>query len=112
MTRAQSTGQPILAYATSDNCGYCRKMERDAWSNPKIVHQVASGFVPLRLHARRDAKLIAKLRVRAYPTTVLVSPEGRVIAGAQGYLPAERLEGLLSSIRTAEKADATGVAAR
>ncbi len=86
LAEARRTGKPIVAYVTSDHCGYCRKMERETWSQPAISRLVADGFVPMRLHAGKHPAEVAALRVRAYPTTVLISPEGRAFAGRAGFL--------------------------
>ena len=102
LTLAQGAGIPIVAYATSDHCGYCRKMERETWSHPAIIEQVEADFVPLRIDAKRDAGMIAHLKVRAYPTTLVIAPEGRVLAVAPGFLEPGRLAGLLRGVRPAE----------
>lgn len=86
---------PILVFITSENCAYCRKMKREVWSNPQIIAQVKAGFVPLKLHATRHRQLVAKLGVRAFPTTILFTPEGKIIDAAAGYLPPKELAGLL-----------------
>ncbi len=94
---ARRIGQPIVAYFTYTNCGYCRKMERDSWSGPAIARAIAAGFVPLRFDAQRNPAEVTALRVRAYPTTVLLTPDGAGFAGAEGYLPPVKLAALLRS---------------
>jgi len=76
-------------------------MEREVWSNPQIIAQVKAGFVPVKLNASRHRQLVAKLGVRAFPTTIMFTPEGKIINGAKGYMPPNRLAGLL---RTAHPA--------
>lgn len=95
LSLARDSHLPILVFITSDNCAYCRKMKREVWSNPQIIAQVKAGFVPLELHATRHRQLVAKLGVRAFPTTILFSPEGKIIDAATGYLPPNQMAGLL-----------------
>jgi thioredoxin-related protein len=92
---ARRSRLPIVAFITSDHCGYCRKMERNSWSNPTIIRQVESGFVPLKLHAARDRRIVASLGIRSFPTTILFTPEGKIINKVSGYMPPNRLAGLL-----------------
>lgn len=99
MSLARDSRLPILAFVTSENCSYCRKMEREVWSNPRIIAQVESGFVPVKLHASQHRQLVASLGVKAFPTTIMFTPEGKIINGAKGFLPPGRLAGLL---RTAQ----------
>ena len=82
---ARQFNLPILAYVSSENCGYCRKMEREVWSNPDIVSMVEAGFVPLELTAERDPELVASLQIRALPTTLVYSPDVRPIQRVTGY---------------------------
>lgn len=86
LAAAAQSGKPILAYFTSDHCGYCRKMDKETWSTPAVGRLVGEGFVPLRLHADEHPDEVAALRVRAFPTTVLISPEGKAFAGKPGFL--------------------------
>lgn len=93
---------PILVYVTSDTCGHCRKMEREVWSNPQIISMVEAGFIPLELNAERDAELVAAMGIRGLPTTLLFNQEAKFVTGAAGYLPANRLAGLLRSAQRRE----------
>ncbi|TWT99872.1 Thioredoxin [Botrimarina colliarenosi] len=92
---ARQTGRPILVYVTAEQCGFCRKMERETWSDPAVAELVAAGFVPLKLNADHHPDEVAALRIKAYPTTVLVSPQGKPFAGRAGFLGPEKLAELL-----------------
>lgn len=93
---AQAHRAPILCYVTAKHCGYCRKMERDTWSDAGVAAQIRRGFVPLKLHAARDAALVSALGVKAFPTTILFRPDGQAITSASGYLTPEQMAGLLA----------------
>ena len=101
---ARRSRLPIVAFVTSDHCGYCRKMVQNSWSNPSIIQQVESAFVPLKMRADRDSRLIASLGIRAFPTTILFTPEGKIIHSVPGYLPPNRLAGLLRTAYPARAA--------
>ena len=45
------TGKPILVYVTAEKCAFCRKMEKETWSDPRVAQADRTGFVPLKLHA-------------------------------------------------------------
>lgn len=104
MALARHSRLPILAFVTSEGCGYCRKMESTVWSHPQIISQVEAGFVPLKLVASQHRQLIASLGIRAYPTTILFTPEGKVIHRAQGYMPPLQVARLLRAARPAHLA--------
>lgn len=92
---SQESKRPILVYVSSNNCTHCRRMEQEVWSDSAVAEQVEAGFVPLALKAESDAALIATLNVKAYPTTILLSPERQVLSGLAGYVPVPALTALL-----------------
>lgn len=94
---AKQSGRPIVAYVTSSNCRYCRKMERETWSKPAVARLVRQGWTPLRINASRNPKIVKSLRVRAYPTTVLVASDGKAYASITGFKPAEDMQEVLAS---------------
>lgn len=96
---AMESRQPILAFITSENCSYCRKMEREVWTNQRIIAQVERDFIPLKLNATQHRQFVAKLGVHAFPTTIVFTPEGKIIGGAPGFMPASQMAGLLNTAR-------------
>jgi thioredoxin-related protein len=104
---AQLAGQfhmPILVYVTSEHCGYCRKMERETWSNPQIITMVEGGFIPLELTAERDHEMIAAMGIRAFPTTLLFTPDAKFVGGTPGYLSPIQAAGLMKRAQHPEVA--------
>lgn len=89
------TGKPILVYVTAEKCAFCRKMERETWSDPAIAKMVEAGFVPLKLHADTHPNEIATLKIRAFPATVLVTPQGKPFAGRVGFVDSAKLVEML-----------------
>lgn len=99
---ARNAQRPIVAYVTSDHCGYCRKMERQSWTDAGVAQRVMTGFVPLKLDSKRNSREVKALHVRAYPTTILLSPEGKVLGGVAGFMSPEKLTELLVAARPTE----------
>ncbi len=99
---------PVIMYITSDNCGYCRKMELESWANQDIAGMVQEGFVPLRVHARHHPELVTALGVRAFPTTILFSSQAKPIGRAAGYLSPPQLAALLRQASPSPTPLATG----
>lgn len=94
---ARQTGKPVVAFVSSPRCGFCTKMERETWSDPAIARVVAEHYVPLRLKTNRHPGAVRSLRVRVFPTTVVIDHKGNGVNGAAGFLPPERLAELLSA---------------
>jgi protein disulfide-isomerase len=88
---AQQAHRPLLLYFTMENCVYCRKMERDTWSHPAVASDLRRNFVAANVDGEKNADLARKLRIRAYPTTVIILPTGGVVDHISGYVPPQHL---------------------
>ncbi|MCA8995822.1 MAG: thioredoxin family protein [Planctomycetaceae bacterium] len=99
---SRETQQPVLLYFTTDYCTYCRKLERDVWSSPAVSQQISENFIPVKVNASRDRFAAQKHGIRAYPTIVIVSPDGKELGRYVGYTSAttmqQRLSGALSKL--------------
>ena len=81
----QALGKPLVVYISADYCGYCRKMERDTWSDPSIARRIHRDFVALKLDAERNENWVARLGVRGLPTTIFFDAAGRRAQSISGY---------------------------
>jgi hypothetical protein len=73
-------------------------MKAETFGDPRIVEHVTGCFVPVEVNADRNPKLMEAVGVEALPTTVIVSPELRVIRKFKGYQTADQLDGHLNQI--------------
>jgi len=81
----------MLLYVTADYCGYCRKMERDSWSNAGVANRVNQQFVPLKLDAEKYEQLVARLGVRGYPATIVLDAESQHVQTIEGFVGPQKL---------------------
>lgn len=104
----------LVDFTGSDWCGWCKKLHAEVFSQPEFVAAAPKDFVLVALdypHApeikakvpnpQRNAELAAKYGIQGYPTIMVLSPEGEVVAqtGYQAGGAAKYLEHL-STIRT------------
>lgn len=94
---ARKTGRPIVVFVTSDRCGYCRKMEREAWSSRRVRQLLDGEYVALRVSAQTSPDVVRRLGIRAFPTTLRFSPDGLYQDGFAGFVDGETLSRFLSS---------------
>jgi len=94
---ATETGKPLLVVFGGKRCSWCRKLEKETLADPQIVRQLADQYVPLHLGLAEHAALGERLGVEALPTTVILSPEGELLAKNPGYLPAGKYRQLLET---------------
>lgn len=99
---AQASNRPILVYVSMPNCHYCEKMKSQVFTLPQVERLVADSFETISADRYTHAKLVSKLHVRWYPTTVLVGPNNKILDVIEGYKDAtafqQRLQTGLASL--------------
>lgn len=78
--------RPLLVMITSDNCRYCTKMLNETYGHPVIQNLLAAHTETVLAHADVNKALTERLHVRAYPTSLIVSPQGEIVAAIEGYV--------------------------
>lgn len=82
---AKEKGLPLLIGFTATWCGPCRQMQQLTFRDKQVVNYVQSGFVALSLDADENSDLVRGFRVEAFPTTLVVSPELKIVKRFSGY---------------------------
>ncbi|MBO7396967.1 MAG: thioredoxin family protein [Bacteroidales bacterium] len=107
---AKAQGKPVFVDITGHGCVNCREMEARVWSDPSVLERLRNNFVIVALYTDDKTRLpeqqwlttpggrqlktvgsvnaqIARSRfeVNAQPNYLLLSPEGKVLAGPRGY---------------------------
>lgn len=60
-------------------------MERQTWSHSQVVHVVNGKYVALKLTPERHPQLVERLKVQAFPTTLLLSSKLVYHSGVVGF---------------------------
>jgi thioredoxin-related protein len=100
---ATKSNQPIYLFIKSKGCGWCRKMEQETFTDSE-VKSALSKLVPVVLQgdSRRmltykgqsysEAQLVQEVfRVRGFPTSIFMEPNGDIIGGLPGYLQPKQM---------------------
>lgn len=116
---AEKSGKLVLlAFSGSDWCGWCKKMEKDIYSDPKFISEAKKRYVLLMIDSPRDKSILSSLAekqnpeltqkfgVRGFPSTVVVRPSGEEVRRFGGYQSCG-VDGFLEAL--AEVAEAAGV---
>jgi thiol:disulfide interchange protein len=101
--RARREARPLLVYLRADWATDSLWMEREIWSDPRVV-LATMPFVAVVIDvtsAEGDAELYAqRYGVEALPTVVLFDGDGRRVASLSG---AQRTEALIEAMRSASE---------
>ena len=83
--------KPMLVKVSTEWCGYCKKMDRDTFSNKRVAQQVNHCFVAVEIDGMKERDFVKRTGVRAYPTTLVVTPKMAVLKKITGYRTAAQL---------------------
>ena len=105
---ANEAKRPMLVFLSVDGCFYCKRMQKTTFLDPTVVKTVKNQFVPVSIDGSKYPKLVQHLRITSYPTTLLISPELKVLAAMNGYQSAAQLQRQLNKVKAqtvAERGD-------
>ncbi len=80
---------PILIDFSTSWCGWCRKLEADTYSDPKVWEKLDAEVVLCQIDGDQERELTRQFRVRGYPTLVVTDSRGNEILRVGGYVPPE-----------------------
>jgi uncharacterized protein YyaL (SSP411 family) len=72
-------------------------MDRTTYADPRVVSIVTSRFVPIRVDPDRRPDISHRYALGGWPTTALLTPDGRMLAGGT-FVDAERLAAVLARV--------------
>jgi thiol-disulfide isomerase/thioredoxin len=100
---ARQTGKPFLVEVWADWCQPCRRMDREVWSDPRIIAE-SQKFVCLSVDVSRakNGKYDDAIRglhgnypVHVIPTFFILDPWGEVILVNEGFIGANEFAAIL-----------------
>lgn len=118
--RAEKKPKKLLIDIYTDWCGWCKRMDKDAYANPKIAKYINENFYAVKFNAEQKEsiefdghtfKFVAQGRrgvhelaaaltnnKLSYPTTVFMTEELQIIQPIPGYMNAQSLDPILKYI--------------
>jgi thioredoxin-related protein len=108
----------LLVDVYTDWCGWCKKMDKETFTDPKVIAHINKNFYAVKMNAEdtkrtfdfmgkqyTEAQMAAAMRVRSYPNFVIIEPKLQNIAQLPGYrAPEAFLAGLNDLVEKAFKA--------
>ncbi|MFN4082237.1 MAG: thioredoxin family protein [Bacteroidia bacterium] len=112
---AQKKGKIMIVDVYTDWCGWCKKMDRDAYAKEEISKIVNSDFIPVKFNpeitgvvykfegkeytGEQLAGVISNYQISGYPTTIFLYPKEKKSEIVVGYKNAEQLKPILEDMK-------------
>lgn len=116
---ASKVNKHVFVDFTADWCGYCRKMEREVWTDPRVIDILNNDFVPVRVNGESKRELnidgykisernlaVREFGVRGFPTFWFLKSDGTKLGPLGGYRPADFMVEALTWVKE-ERYDST-----
>jgi thioredoxin-related protein len=110
LKEARDKKLPVLVDVYTDWCGWCKRMDRDVYSQPEVRDYLSRKFVTVKLDAEATdparyedqdytgRTLASHFGITGYPTTIFLRASGDHLINAPGYIPADRFLAVLRYI--------------
>ncbi|WP_345685567.1 DUF255 domain-containing protein [Novipirellula caenicola] len=95
--KAQTENKLLLLHFYSDNCVWCDRLEAGAFKAPIVDAAVSENYIPVKIHAGKNPQLVEMFKVKAFPTDVIVTTNGKTISHTVSPQAADRYVAMLQS---------------
>jgi thioredoxin-like negative regulator of GroEL len=97
---ATKTNRPMLIEFWADWCTACKVMDKDIYTDPKVIAAVNGRIVPVRIHFDLQKDLVRRYNVPALPYIVFTNSNGTELMHHRGILNAEQLTAVIKALPT------------
>jgi thioredoxin-related protein len=93
----QASGKYMLVDVYTDWCGWCKKLDREVYTHPRVQQLLATNFVTIKLNAESanlitnganqytEQELAKILNVESYPTILVYNNQFQLVSRFSGY---------------------------
>ena len=103
---SRSEDKPVLLTLGATWCHWCHVMDETAYSDPRVIDLVNSGFIPVRVDVDQRPDISLRYNQGTYPSVAVLTADGELVAG-RPYTPADEMAALLEQISSGEFVDET-----
>jgi len=90
--KAKAESKMVLIDTFTDWCAQCRELDEKTWPDPAVVDWIRNNAIAVRIDTEKVRPDLAKpLGIVAYPTIILLTPDGKEVRRLNGFHKAEKM---------------------
>jgi len=95
---AAQTNRLVLVHFWGTWCPPCMEMEKTVFSKPGLGTALHPYYVPVKIQVEDNLNqdLVKRFQVEAFPSDIVMTADGRIVARSKGFKPAEQYVGMLN----------------
>lgn len=109
LKKAAAENKRVVVDVYTDWCGWCKKMDAEAYSNSEVKKLLEDNFVLVKLNAEGKNKLTYNgkqyteeelsyyFEVFSFPTTIFLEPDGKLITFSYDSYPMKNVPGYIKT---------------
>lgn len=109
LKKAAADNKRVVVDVYTDWCGWCKKMDAEAYSNSEVKKLLEDNFVLVKLNGEGKDKLTYNgkkyteeelsyyFEVFSFPTTIFLEPDGKVISFKYDNYPMKNIPGYVKT---------------
>jgi thioredoxin-related protein len=101
LAAARDAKKIVMVDVYTDWCGWCKKLDRDTYSNKTVQEKVIKDFIAVKINPEKSqkyAQLAREFGTRGYPHIVFLDSTGKKIHEIGGYQPANQFSQELEAV--------------
>lgn len=109
LKKAAAENKRVVVDVYTDWCGWCKKMDAEAYSNSEVKKLLEDNFILVKLNAEGKNKLTYNgkqyteeelsyyFEVFSFPTTIFLEPDGKLITFSYDSYPMKNVPGYIKT---------------
>ncbi|MBN1823436.1 MAG: thioredoxin family protein [Endomicrobiales bacterium] len=98
LSAAKAEKKNLMVDFYADWCGWCKKLDRDVYSNPEVA-KLAENFVCVKVNTDRYPVDAQQYGVQGLPTVMFMDSSGKVLEKVVGYRDAKYFASVMGRLK-------------
>ena len=99
LSLAKKENRLVMVDFYTDWCGWCKKLDKETYGDARVAEALRD-VISIKVNAEKGGEAVAEqYRVRGFPTVIFVSGSGEVVRRVEGYVGADEMLKIVSSLK-------------